>query len=77
MELSEFITLIDGEKLVKIGNYTIGVKRENNALFHVYLNEKNVVSYTTAIECFAFIDGIENVVKNQTQCNVTETTANK
>ena len=64
-----------------IGNFKVFFINdfEDNGVFHVFLNGVNVVSYTTLVEVFAFIDGIENAVKTQkqTQCNVTETTANK
>lgn len=77
MAQNDFITLFHGAKSVTYGNYTISVKRGENGVFHVYLNGVNVVSYTTVTECFGFIDGVENIVKMQTKCNVTEPTANK
>lgn len=65
-----------------IGNFKIMIINDfaDNGVFHVFLNGVNVVSYTTFVECYAFIDGIENAVKAQTEnkCNVTDTkTANK
>lgn len=65
-----------------IGNYKVFFINdfEDNGVFHVFLNGVNVVSYTTLVEVFAFIDGIENAVKTQSksQCNVTDTkTENK
>lgn len=60
-----------------IGNFKIFFINDfkDNGVFHVFLNGVNVVSYTTLVEVFAFIDGIENAVKSQTQtqCNVTDT----
>ena len=65
-----------------IGNYKVFFINDfkDNGVFHVFLNGVNVVSYTTLVEVFAFIDGIENAVKaqKQSQCNVTDTkTENK
>lgn len=75
MDLTDFLTLYDGAKSVAYGNCVIGVKCvKNNGkyLFFVYLNGKNVVTYTTITEYGAFIDGVENAIKAQTQCNVTD-----
>lgn len=59
-----------------IGNFKITIINDfaDNGVFHVFLNGVNVVSYTTFVECYAFIDGVENAVKaqKQTQCNVTD-----
>lgn len=59
-----------------IGNFKVFFINDftDNGVFHVFLNGVNVVSYTTLVEVFAFIDGIENAVKTQkeTQCNVTD-----
>lgn len=65
-----------------IGNYKVFFINDfkDNGVFHVFFNGVNVVSYTTLVEVFAFIDGIENAVKaqKQSQCNVTYTkTENK
>jgi hypothetical protein len=65
-----------------IGSYKVFFINDfaDNGVFHVFLNGVNVVSYTTLVEVFAFIDGIENAVKAQTEnkCNVTDTkTENK
>lgn len=65
-----------------IGNYKVFFINDfkDNGVFHVFFNGVNVVSYTTLVEVFAFIDGVENAVKaqKQSQCNVTDTkTENK
>lgn len=73
MDLTDFLLIGNGAKLVKYGNCEIGVKRANS-IYHVYLNGINVVSYTTFTECAAFIDGVENAVKTENSvCYVIKT----
>ncbi len=61
-----FLTLTDGTDTIIIGGAKIQVKHDNG-IFHVYLNGKNVCSFTTFSECMAFIYGVENYVQTEKQ----------
>lgn len=65
-------------KTATVGNVAITITaNETNTLYFVYFNGKVVLAYTTPTECFAVLDALNEYLKIQPKCNVTEATENK
>lgn len=65
-------------KTATVGNVSITITvNETKTIYFVYFNGKVVLAYTTPTECFAVLDALNEYLKIQPKCNVTEPTTNK